>query len=132
MGLLLPLKRSTLICPYCQNVKPSGRPAYDTPSPRHTSKDCRSPCVKLPQKVTILSPPKPTMSDFDVQQSNKHSHFIIIAHIYDLLLTFALFMFFSKATGANVLIYCVHSLLVVLIQGCSYSDATYHSFYRVF
>ena len=106
VGPFLHPQRSTLICPNCQ---------------------------KLPQKVTILAPPKPTMSEFVVQQSNKHSHSIlIIAHIYDRLLTFAVFMFFSKATGANVLIYCVHSLLVVLIQGCSYGDATYHSFYRVF
>ena len=113
MGPLLPLQRSTLICPYCQNVKPSGRPADDTPSPSHTFKDCSSPYVKLPQKVTILAPPRPTMSEFDVQQINKHSHIIIIAHIY-YLLTFAIFMFFSKATVAYVLIYCVHSLLVVV------------------
>ena len=82
--------------------------------------------------MTILAPPRPTMSEFDVQQINKHSHIIIIAHIYHLL-TFAIFMFFSRATVAYVLIYCVHSLLVVVcIQGCSYGGATSHSFYRVF
>ena len=106
VGPFLHPQRSTLICPNCQ---------------------------KLPQKVTILAPPKPTMSEFVVQQSNKHSHSIlIIAHIYDRLLTFAIFMF-SKATGANhVFIHCVHSLLVVLMQGCSCGGSTYHSFYRMF
>ena len=104
VGPFLHPQRSTLICPNCQ---------------------------KLPQKVTILAPPRPTMSEFDVQQINKHSHIIIIAHIYHLL-TFAIFMF-SKATGANhVFIHCVHSLLVVLMQGCSCGGSTYHSFYRMF